>query len=90
MFISQGQNSDIRYNFYYPRWAYDDYRRIIQEQSAQYGWNYVDLWDAIPSDEFTNTAVHISPQGNQQLAQRILPFIQEIIQFGGLDRRPAE
>ncbi len=24
--ISNGENSDIRYNFYYPRWAYDAYR----------------------------------------------------------------
>jgi hypothetical protein len=26
MLISDGHNSDIRYNFFYPRWAYDEYR----------------------------------------------------------------
>ena len=90
MFISQGQNSDIRYNFYYPRWAYDDYRRIMQEQSLVQGWNYADLWDAIPAEEFTNTAVHLSPTGNQLLAGKILPLIKEIIASGALDPRPAE
>jgi hypothetical protein len=85
MFISQGLNSDIRYNFYYPRWAYDDYRRILQEQSLKHGWNYADLWDAIPPEEFTNTAVHISPDGNQQLASRVLPLIRKIIETGSHD-----
>ncbi len=35
MFISQGKNSDIRYNFYYPRWAYDDYREMMTEKSIK-------------------------------------------------------
>ncbi len=30
MFISQGQNSQVRYNFYYPRWAYDEYRQPVR------------------------------------------------------------
>jgi hypothetical protein len=90
MFISQGQNSDIRYNFYYPRWAYDDYRRILREQSSQRGWNYADLWDAIPPGEFTNTAVHLSPEGNRLLASQILPLVKEIVQFGRLNPRPVE
>jgi hypothetical protein len=90
MFISQGQNSSIRYNFYYPRWAYDDYRRIMQEQSSRQGWNYADLWDAIPPEEFTNTAVHLSPKGNQLLASKVLPLIKEIIEFGTLNYHPGE
>jgi hypothetical protein len=90
MFISQGQKSDMRYNFYYPRWSYDDYRRILQEQSQEQGWNYADLWDAIPPGEFTNTAVHLSPEGNRLLAGKILPLIKEIIQSGRLNTRPVE
>jgi hypothetical protein len=90
VFISQGQNSDIRYNFYYPRWAYDDYRRILREFSARRGWNYADLWDAIPPGEFTNTAVHLSPEGNRLLAARVLPLVKEIFQTGRLKSPPAE
>jgi hypothetical protein len=68
MFVSQGAHSDIRYNFYYPRWAYDDYRRLMAEQSARQGWLYLDFWDAIPADQFTNTAIHMTPAGTRMFA----------------------
>ncbi len=71
MFISQGVNSDIRYNFYYPRWAYDGYRQILTERSHQEGWAYIDLWDSIPPTEFTNTAVHVTPLGARLLAEQV-------------------
>ncbi len=31
MLISNGVNSDLRYNFFYPRWAYDEYRQTLTE-----------------------------------------------------------
>ena len=46
--VSSGQNSDIRYNFYYPRWAYDAYRVQLAEQAKASGWRYLDLWDLVP------------------------------------------
>ena len=75
MFISQGKNSDIRYNFYYPRWAYDDYRQILARISDENHWVYLDLWDAVPPGEFTNTAVHLSAEGTELLANLIAPAI---------------
>ena len=33
MFISDGENSDIRYNVFFPIWAYDDFRRLLAEQT---------------------------------------------------------
>ena len=76
MFISQGKNSNLRYNFYYPRWAYDDFRQIMQAESQREGWNYQDDWDVVPASEFTNSAVHMTPKGEAQfaklVAQRIL------------------
>jgi hypothetical protein len=78
MFISQGENSDLRYNFFYPRWAYDDYRRMMQEQSAAQGWDYLDLWDRVSSSEFTNSAVHMTPEGTAQLAQMLTSAILRI------------
>ena len=67
IFISQGENSDLRYNIYYPRWAYDAYRNQLQELARQEGWHYSDMWQAVPANEFTNTAVHRSPIGEQIL-----------------------
>ena len=68
IFISSGENSDIRYNFMYPRWAYDSYRRLMFEYSNANSLFYLDLWNAIPSYEFTNTAIHITPLGTAQLS----------------------
>ncbi len=78
MYISQGLNSDIRYNFYYPRWAYDEYRRLLAQRSEDSGWHYLDLWDAIPATEFTNTAVHLTPQGVNVLADRLRTSILKL------------
>lgn len=61
--VSSGQNSNIRYNFYYPRWAYDQYRSQLADLAAENGWSYLDLWDAVPETEFTNSAIHLSPAG---------------------------
>jgi hypothetical protein len=77
MLISSGQNSDVRYNFFYPRWAYDQYRQIMLAQTAQNRWIYLDLWDALPASEFTNSAVHYTPAGAQSLAARLAePLLQ--------------
>ena len=67
--IATGKNSDIRYNFFYPRWAYDQYRELMPKQADQLGFRYIDLWNAIPSAEFTNSAVHLTPAGSRMLAE---------------------
>lgn len=79
MFVADGQNSNVRYNFFYPRWAYDQFRPTLAEQAAQNGWHYVDLWDAVPNTEFTDSAVHLTPAGSALLAEKIGPVILEII-----------
>jgi lysophospholipase L1-like esterase len=68
MYVSSGENSDVRYNAFYPRWAYDQYRATLAEMAAAEGWDYLDLWDAIPPEEFTDTPVHLTPEGTRQLA----------------------
>jgi len=78
MFVSQGANSDTRYNFYYPRWAYDDYRHLLAEQCATEDWRCLDAWDAIPAVEFTNTAVHMTPEGTRMLAEILIEGITGI------------
>ncbi len=71
IFISHGENSATRYNFYYPRWAYDDYRKWFSDTCKSQNWICWDLWDLIPSTEFTNTAIHMTPSGTQQSANWI-------------------
>lgn len=76
MLISDGANSEIRYNFFYPRWAYDEYRRLLAELSTDRGWKYFDLWNLVPMEEFTNSAVHLTPEGEAMLAGEIAEAIQ--------------
>lgn len=76
MLISDGLNSDIRYNFFYPRWAYDAYRQMLARHAAARNWHYLDLWDLIPADQFTNSAIHLTPAGETLLANKITVAIQ--------------
>ena len=78
MLISEGRNSDIRYNFFYPRWAYDEYRQLLAERAAARNWRYLDLWDLVPADEFTNSAIHLTPAGERLLANEIAEAIQAL------------
>jgi hypothetical protein len=71
MLISVGENSDLRYNFLYPRWAYDQWREMMSARAEAGGWNYLDLWNVIPANEFTNSAIHLNPTGESLLAGRV-------------------
>lgn len=70
--ISNGENSHTRYNFYYPRWAYDAYRSELQKRADDAEWNYLDAWDLVSMDQFTNSAIHLTPAGEKQLAERLV------------------
>jgi lysophospholipase L1-like esterase len=76
IYVSDGANSDVRYNAFYPRWAYDQYRELLAGAAAAEGWRYLDLWDAIPPDEFTDTPVHLTPAGARLLAEALEPLSQ--------------
>jgi len=78
--ISNGLNSDIRYNFFYPRWAYDEYRQLLSERAAARKWHYLDLWDLVPLQKFTNSAIHLTPEGEAMLSDEITKTIQALCQ----------
>jgi len=78
MLISNGENSDLRYNFFYPRWAYDEYRNILQAYVDDNDKQYLDLWDLVPAEEFTNSAIHLTPDGEKLLANAVAEEIQNI------------
>ena len=44
-------------------------------------WHFLDLWDAIPPNEFTNSAVHLSTRGSQQFADKLWQAILDLVQF---------
>jgi hypothetical protein len=69
--IARGNNSDIRYDFFYPRWAYDQYRQQLRALSAAQSWDLLDAWDLVPQEQFTNSAIHLTPQGESLLAKAV-------------------
>ncbi len=75
IFISDGQNSDLRYNAWYPRWAYDQYRDLLAETAENHQWHYLDLWNVVPGSEFTDSPVHLTAVGNQLLAAELAPWL---------------
>jgi hypothetical protein len=77
--ISEGENSDIRYDFFYPRWAYDLYRQEMNRAAENADWTYVDLWDVVPQTEFTNSAVHLTPEGSLLFFETLRPALIEAI-----------
>jgi hypothetical protein len=74
IYISSGVNSDIRYNFEYPRWAYDRYRELMQSQ----GWQYADYWDAMSPEIFTDSSFHLDAAGTCAFAETIA---EEILHY---------
>ena len=68
IFVADGLNSNIRYNFWYPQWAYDHYRDLMIQAARRENWNYVDLWDRIAPQDFTDSPVHLTANGSQQLS----------------------
>ncbi|MGZ6346063.1 MAG: hypothetical protein ACXWNC_00630 [Anaerolineales bacterium] len=77
MLISAGKNSDLRYNFFYPRWAYDQWREMMIARAGAGRWNYLDLWNIVPAKEFTNSAIHLTSTGESLLAGRVEQYITE-------------
>jgi len=75
--ISVGKNSELRYNFFYPRWAYDQWRKAMSIRAEAGGWNYLDLWNIVPANEFTNSAIHLTPAGESILAGRVMQFTSQ-------------
>jgi hypothetical protein len=78
IYIAAGRNSDIRYNDFYPRWAFDQYRERLTAKAEESQWNYLDLWDAVPASFFSDTSLHVSAAGERLLIQQIDPALQKI------------
>lgn len=74
--ISAGMYSDIRYNYFYPRWAYDQYRTELAQRTQHLGISIIDAWDWIDPREFTNSAIHLTPAGEEVFADGLIDQMQ--------------
>jgi hypothetical protein len=79
IFVANGMHSDVRYNDLYPRWAYDQYRGLLADQSQKNSINYLDLWNAVPPEYFTDTPLHLSKDGERLLAEQLNPKLLSMV-----------
>lgn len=79
IFIANGLHSDVRYNDFYPRWAYDQYRDLLLKQTQKFPFNYLDMWNAIPSENFIDTPLHLNAEGERLLAERVNPTLLSMV-----------
>ncbi len=86
IFIATGQNSDLRYNSFYPRWAYDAYRELFTEQATVNQWRYCDVWDAMPAESFTDSPLHMTSQATGELSRILGEMLTDYLEFGYLGR----
>lgn len=78
IFVANGLNSNVRYNDIYPRWAYDQYRKAVTKKAQNSNWMYLDLWNAIPPENFTDGLFHLTAEGEGLLVNQINPTLKEI------------
>lgn len=76
IFISSGRNSDIQYNSLYSRQRYDQYRSRMESWMNEQGYIYIDLWNALPQNAFSDGPLHRTPEGEMLLSTILTPAVQ--------------
>jgi hypothetical protein len=83
--VSDGINSSVQYNYYYPKWAYEQYRIDMENFTQENKITYYDFWNLIPQDQFTNSAIHLSLQGEILFANEIAKIVDEYLESKGVN-----
>ena len=79
IFIAEGKNHLIRYNAFYPRWAYDEYRQWMVQWTEKEGLPFLDYWNALPLTGFSDQNFHRSSSGEEQFAKLLAPEIRKLV-----------
>ena len=79
MLISNGENSKIRYNYYYPREAYDSWHQELISRAEKNSWILVDLWNNLDIQDFTNSAIHYNADSAVRLADIVFTEIERYL-----------
>jgi hypothetical protein len=79
MYVGSGPNSDVNYNSFYERELYDRFRAALTGFTQQHDMAYLDLWNLLPPEDFSNTSLHYNLDGNRAVAQAIWDGLQSLI-----------
>jgi hypothetical protein len=78
IYVAGGANHLIRYNEFYPRWVFDDYRQFMLEWMKQQNYKWLDFWNAVPPEEFVDQYFHRNSSGEKRFAELLAPEIQKL------------
>ena len=81
IFVAEGKNHVIRYNAFYPRWAFDEYRHWMDNWTEKEKVPYLDYWNALPPTGFADQSFHRSSSGEDQFAALLAPEIRKFVCF---------
>jgi len=79
IFVASGDNHEIRYNEFYPRWVYDDYRQFMREWMKGQNFKWLDYWNAIPPEEFSDQYFHRNSSGERRFAELLASEIKKLV-----------
>lgn len=66
-----GINDRLKYNRYFPRWAFDQGSAMIEDRAGELGMSYLNLWNAVAADQFTDNEVHYTARAARHVADLI-------------------
>ncbi|MBN2117078.1 MAG: hypothetical protein JW730_10925 [Anaerolineales bacterium] len=78
IFVAEGRNHLIRYNGFYPRWVYDEYREFMVEWTDEHDHKLLDYWNAIPPEDFADAYFHRRVSGEKHFAELLAREIKEL------------
>jgi hypothetical protein len=79
IFVANGANHLIRYNDFYPRWVFDEYRQLMFEWMKQRNYKWLDFWNAVPPEEFSDQYFHRNSAGENRFAELLAPEIKKLV-----------
>jgi hypothetical protein len=79
IFVANGANHLRRYNEFYPRWVYDDYRQFMSEWMKLREYQWLDYWNVLPPEDFADQHFHRRISGEKRFAELLAPEIQRMV-----------
>ncbi len=79
IFVAEGTNHLVRYNGFYPRWVYDEYRQFLTTWAQEHDHKLLDTWNAIAPEDFADAYFHRRLSGEERFAELLAPEIKGLV-----------
>lgn len=79
IYLASGPNTDVNYNPFYERNLYDRFRAALLDFTQQHTMTYLDLWNLLPAENFSNTSLHYNLEGNRRVAEAVWSNLQRLL-----------